>query len=140
MNQDTPAPSPATLEAYNLQRFITAQSAVYPSVLHELRRGQKTTHWIWYIFPQQKGFGHSYNSQYYGLDGEDEARAYLAHPLLGARLRECCQLLLRHAGRRNIRDIMGSGIDVLKLRTSMTLFDQISPDDIFRQVLDAFFQ
>lgn len=73
---------------FNLQRFLDAQEGVYPVALKEIRNGGKRSHWIWYIFPQQKGLGYSYNSEFYGLDGEEEARAYLAHPILGARLRE----------------------------------------------------
>ena len=96
-------------------------------------------HWIWYIFPQQKGLGRSYNSQYYGLDGIDEARAYLVHPVLGARLREISEALLSHKDKRDIDAIMGSSIDVLKLQTCMNLFNRVSPNDIFEKVLDAFF-
>lgn len=124
---------------YNLQRFIDAQENEYATALDEIRNGAKRSHWIWYIFPQQKGLGHSYNSEYYGLDGTDEALAYLAHPLLGARLREISAALLEHKGRTTIRKLMGSQIDVLKLRTCMKLFDSISPDDIFAKVLNAFF-
>ena len=107
--------------------------------LHEIQTGGKQSHWIWYIFPQRKGLGRSYNSQYYGLDGVDEARAYLAHPVLGARLREITQALLTHRGKRSIRELMGSSIDVLKLHSSMTLFDQVSPNDIFAEVLQTYF-
>ena len=124
---------------YDLQRFLTAQDFAYGKALDEIRSGRKRTHWIWYIFPQQKGLGHSHNSEFYGLDGIDEARAYLAHPILGARLREVSEALLTHAGKRNIDDIMGQQIDVLKLQTSMNLFNRISPNDIFKRVLDAFF-
>lgn len=124
---------------YDLDRFLIAQEANYHDALDEIRAGRKTGHWIWYIFPQQKGLGHSYNSQYYGLDGIDEARAYLAHPVLGARLREISEALLAHEGKRDIDTIMGSNIDVLKLQTSMNLFNKVSPNDIFGKVLDAFF-
>ena len=124
---------------YDLDRFLAAQEADYYEALDEIRAGRKTGHWIWYIFPQQKGLGHSYNSQYYGLDGIDEARAYLAHPVLGARLREISEALLKHEGKRDIDTIMGSNIDVLKLQTSMNLFNKVSPNDIFGKVLDAFF-
>ena len=124
---------------YDLQRFLRAQEIAYPVALQEIRSGGKQSHWIWYIFPQLKGLGWSYNSQYYGLDGVDEARAYLAHPLLGARLREITQTLLTHRGKRSILELMGSSIDVLKLRSSMTLFDQVSPNDIFAEVLQTYF-
>lgn len=123
---------------YDLDRFLDAQALAYPVALEEMQNGMKTSHWIWFIFPQQKGLGHSYNSEFYGLDGIDEARAYLAHPILGQRLREISQVLLTHKG-KNIRHIMGSHIDALKLETSMRLFDAISPNDIFNKVLQAFF-
>ena len=129
---------PSTKE-YDLERFVTAQAADYADALDDIRNGRKRGHWIWYIFPQQKGLGHSYNSEYYGLDGIDEARAYLAHPVLGARLREISEALLIHEGKRNIDAIMGSSIDVLKLQTCMNLFNRVSPNDIFEKVLDAFF-
>ena len=124
---------------YDLERFLTAQAADYADALDDIRNGRKRGHWIWYIFPQQKGLGHSYNSKYYGLDGIDEARAYLAHPILGARLREISEVLLIHEGKRDIDAIMGSSIDVLKLQTCMNLFNRVSPNDIFEKVLDAFF-
>ena len=124
---------------YDLERFVTAQAADYADALDDIRNGRKRGHWIWYIFPQQKGLGHSYNSEYYGLDGIDEARAYLAHPVLGARLREISEALLIHEGKRDIDVIMGSSIDVLKLQTCMNLFNRVSPNDIFEKVLDVFF-
>lgn len=131
-------PKPSAKE-YDLERFLTAQAADYADALDDIRNGRKRGHWIWYIFPQQKGLGHSYNSEYYGLDGIDEARAYLAHPVLGARLREISEALLIHEGKRDIDAIMGSSIDVLKLQTCMNLFNRVSPNDIFEKVLDAFF-
>ena len=124
---------------YDLERFLTAQAADYADALDDIRNGRKRGHWIWYIFPQQKGLGHSYNSEYYGLDGIDEARAYLVHPVLGPRLREISEALLTHEGKRDIDAIMGSSIDVLKLQTCMNLFNRVSPNDIFEKVLDAFF-
>ena len=123
---------------YDLSRFLDAQEIAYAQALKELKEGRKQSHWIWYIFPQQKGLGHSYNSKYYGLDGEGEARAYVKHEILGDRLRECCKTLLLHKG-KDIKYIMGSGIDVLKLKTSMRLFNKVSPNDVFEEVLDAFF-
>ena len=80
---------------YDLLRFLEAQEIAYTQALSELKEGRKQSHWIWYIFPQQKGLGHSYNSKYYGLDGEGEARAYVEHEILGDRLRECCKALTR---------------------------------------------
>ncbi len=126
-------------DKYNLQRFIDAQKHDYETTLNEIRHGGKQSHWIWYIFPQQKGLGHSYYSEYYGLDGADEARAYLSHPVLGPRLREISAALLEHKGKTTVRRLMGSQIDVLKLRTCMQLFDSISPGDIFAEVLKVFF-
>ena len=123
---------------YDLLRFLDAQEFDYTQALKELKEGRKQSHWIWYIFPQQKGLGHSYNSKYYGLDGEGEARAYVEHEILGDRLRECCKALLLHKD-KDIKYIMGSGIDVLKLKTSMRLFNKVSPNDVFEEVLDAFF-
>lgn len=124
---------------YNLQRFLDAQEDMYPVALKEIRKGGKRSHWIWYIFPQEKGLGYSYNSQFYGLDGEEEARAYLAHPVLGARLREITRALLAHRGHRTVRELMGSEVDVLKLHSSMQLFDKVSPNDVFAEVLKAYF-
>ena len=130
--------APDTKKTYDLDRFVEAQERDYDKALQELTNGRKRSHWIWYIFPQQKGLGHSYNSNYYGLDGLDEARAYLEHPILGERLRECCKALLLHRS-KDIEHIMGSGIDVLKLQTCMNLFNHVSPNDVFKDVLDAFF-
>ena len=124
---------------YDLERFLKAQESAYDIALQEIQAGSKRSHWIWYIFPQQKGLGHSFNSQYYGLDGLDEARAYLAHPILGARLREISNALLAHAGKREIDTIMGSRVDVMKLQTCMNLFNKVSADDVFKRVLNAFF-
>jgi uncharacterized protein (DUF1810 family) len=128
-----------SVKEYDLDRFLAAQEADYANALDDMRHGRKRGHWIWYIFPQQKGLGHSYNSEYYGLDGLDEARAYLAHPILGARLREISEALLTHVGKRDIDVIMGSSIDVLKLQTCMNLFNKVSPNDVFEKVLDAFY-
>lgn len=123
---------------YNLDRFLKAQEYAYSIALNEMQNGRKRGHWIWYIFPQQKGLGHSYNSEYYGLDGLNEAKAYIQHPVLGKRLREISQAVLDNKG-KDINYIMGSSIDVLKLKTSMQLFDLVSPNDIFDKVLRAFF-
>lgn len=129
---------------FDLGRFVTAQEKAYPIALEEMRSGYKIKHWMWYIFPQQKGkkdeLGHSKNSKYYGLDGLDEACAYFAHPILGARLKEICEALLTHAGKRNIDTIMGGKTDVNKLQTSMNLFNKVSPNDVFQKVLDAFYK
>ena len=124
---------------FNLRRFLDAQEDIYPVALKEIRKGGKQSHWIWYIFPQEKGLGYSYNSQFYGLDGEEEARAYLAHLVLGTRLREITRALLAHRGHCTVRQLMGSEVDVLKLHSSMQLFDKVSPDDVFAEVLKAYF-
>ena len=100
----------------------------------------KTRNWIWYIFPQERGLGYSYNSQYYGLDGEEEAKCYIDHPVLGSRLREITKALLDHKNDRTIAELMGSDIDVLKLRSCMTLFAKVSPNDVFDEVLEVFFR
>lgn len=123
-----------------LERFVKAQETydTYDTALQEMKNGQKRSHWIWFIFPQLKGFGHSYNSSYYGIDDLEEARSYFNHPVLGNRLREITTVLLFHTD-EDVVTLMGSYIDAIKLRSSMTLFDAISPNDIFAQVLDAFF-
>ena len=127
-------------EEFDLDRFVDAQKHSYEIALNEIKSGRKQSHWIWYIFPQPKGLGHSYNSEFYGLDGVQEAVAYLAHPILGARLRDMCGALLVHKGKRDIDFIMGSRVDVLKLQTCMNLFNKVAPGDIFTEVLDAFFR
>jgi len=127
---------------FDLERFVEAQSYAvggYPEALGQMQEGRKTSDWIWYIFPQQKGLGESEMSRKYGLDGVEEARAYLEHPILGPRLREITAAVLSWAGKRSAEQLMGKPIDAKKLRSSMQIFDQVSPDDIFRQVLNAFF-
>jgi uncharacterized protein (DUF1810 family) len=123
---------------YDLGRFSTAQRGVYDGVLDELRGGRKSGHWIWFIFPQLAGLGRSEMSRYYGIASLDEARAYLADPVLGARLRECAGLLLASDARTAI-EILG-GIDAMKVRSCMTLFHRAASDEpLFRQVLDRFY-
>ena len=124
-------------ENYNLKRFIEAQEGVYPIALQELREGCKRSHWMWYIFPQLKQLGHSYNSRFYGLSGKDEAAAYLAEPVLGQRLREVSEAIL-NLPTNDAYEVFG-GIDGMKLRSSMTLFDFVSPNGIFARVLDKYF-
>ena len=122
----------------NLERFVKAQEHSYENALREIRAGRKTGHWMWYIFPQAKGLGFSDMAAYYGIDSLEEARAYLAHPLLGARLLEICQALMDQKG-RDAEAIFGYP-DVLKLRSCMTLFALVSGEEsIFQQVLDAFY-
>lgn len=126
------------MENYNLERFLDGQRFGYDCALREIRNGRKENHWIWYVFPQMRGLGHSPNSQFYGIDGKDEAAAYLAHPILGTRLREITGALLVLEG-KTIDEIM-PGIDAVKLKSSMTLFDAVCPDDIFSEVLDKYFR
>jgi uncharacterized protein (DUF1810 family) len=122
----------------DLERFLTEQNRDYETVLAELRRGHKTSHWIWFIFPQIAGLGRSAMSQHFAIGSLDEARAYLAHPVLGARLRECVGLLLAVEGRS--ADVIFGPLDAMKVRSSMTLFHRAAPDEsAFRQVLDRFF-
>jgi len=125
-------------DPHNLRRFVTAQAEDYQCALRELERGQKESHWIWYIFPQVAGLGHSPTAQEYAIRSREEAVAYLTDAVLGTRLQRCCEALLKHPGRR-IQDIMGFP-DELKLRSSMTLFAMLStPDSVFHKVLDAFY-
>jgi uncharacterized protein (DUF1810 family) len=128
-------------DPYRLDRFVAAQDAhgTYPSALSELRRGRKSGHWMWFVFPQMRGLGRSSTSHEYGITSLAEARAYLEHPVLGPRLLECAQLLLSIHG-RDADEIFGS-LDAHKLRSCMTLFSRADPgQDAFRGVLDAYFQ
>ena len=120
-----------------LERFVEAQQPVYDSALAEIRRGDKRSHWMWFVFPQLAGLGRSPTAQRFGLSGPDEARDYLAHPVLGARLRECAQALLA-LPRQSPEGVLGS-VDALKLRSCMTLFAQVSDDSLFSEVLDRYF-
>ena len=127
------------MDSNSLNRFLKAQEPMYETALEEIKRGKKESHWVWYIFPQLRGLGYSPNAYTYGINGLDEAEAYLEHPVLSARLIEITEALLSHKG-ENIEDIMGD-IDALKLRSSMTLFALISEDNsVFHQVLDCFYQ
>ncbi len=124
---------------YDLERFRQAQAEAYSgyaTALEEVKRGKKTSHWIWYIFPQMKGLGHTSTSDYYGIVDLNEAKAYLADETLAARLREISQALLEHSD-MHIHDIFGR--DAKKVRSCMTLFDMVSPNDIFATVLETSF-
>lgn len=121
-----------------IERFIEAQGSVYSLALNEIKNGRKRSHWIWYIFPQLKGMGRSYNSEYYGISGLSEAKDYLKHPVLGMRLREITVELLKHQDKSPVA-LMGSRIDSVKLCSCMTLFDCVSPNDVFNQVLKYFY-
>ncbi len=122
----------------SLDRFVQAQAPVYADVVAELQAGSKRSHWMWFVFPQLRGLGRSPTAEHFGINGLAEARAYLAHPLLGARLRECTEVLGTHEGRR-AEDIFGS-VDAMKLRSSLTLF-QAAPDapEVFTEALEQFF-
>ena len=122
-----PVPSmSATSDVYNLQRFVEAQEPVFANVLSELRRGRKYGHWIWFIFPQLRGLGRSFNSEFYGILSLAEAEAYVQHSLLGPRLIQCTELVNAVNG-NNAEEIFG-GIDVMKFRSSMSLFAKVSPE------------
>lgn len=124
--------------AADLERFVEAQAPTWDEVVRELRRGRKTGHWIWFIFPQLAGLGRSDLSRYYAIASLDEARAYLAHPILGPRLHEGARLLLAVDGRTAI-EILGS-IDATKVRSSMTLFHRAAPGDpVFPEVLERYY-
>ena len=127
-----------TLDPYDLQRFITAQATTFDAALAELKTGRKRSHWMWFIFPQMKGLGHSPTAQFYGITGLDEARDYLAHPVLGPRLEAVTQAVLAHPG-RTLNEIFGAPDD-MKFRSSMTLFDLAfgRPDNPYRQALETF--
>ena len=123
---------------FDLERFVVAQERFYPAVTAELRAGRKRTHWIWFIFPQVDGLGHSAMAQRYAIGSREEAATYLAHPVLGARLIDCTGLVLRHQN-KTASTIFGSPDD-LKFRSSMTLFHAIGANDIFRSALEQFYQ
>lgn len=126
------------MPGFDLERFVAAQAPVWPAVRAELQAGRKTSHWMWFVFPQLAVLGRSGMARHYGLSGLDEARAYLAHPVLGARLRECCGMLLQLQGPTAL-DIFG-GIDAMKLRSCLTLFMLASPDEaVFREGLGKYY-
>ena len=120
-------------------RFLHAQEAVFAQVQAELQAGQKQTHWMWFIFPQLAGLGHSAMAQRFALEDADAARAYLRHPILGRRLHVCTDLVAAHVG-RSAHDIFGE-VDALKFRSSMTLFDFVAASEhgCFRKCLEIFF-
>jgi uncharacterized protein (DUF1810 family) len=125
-------------DPFDLARFVAAQEGVYDGALAELRRGLKTGHWIWFIFPQIAGLGSSPTAQRYAITGLDEARAYLAHPVLGPRLRECARTVAELAD-RTAEQVFGE-LDAMKLRSSMTLFHRADPDEpVFASVLAHFY-
>jgi len=132
-----------SVDPFNLERFVQAQARIFQHVLAELRAGTKRGHWMWFIFPQIKGLGRSPTALEYAISGLDEARAYLRHPVLGSRLKECTRLVLEVQG-RSAFDIFDSPDD-MKFRSCMTLFAQASPgdaspdSDVFSRALEKYF-
>jgi uncharacterized protein (DUF1810 family) len=126
-----------TVMALHLKRFVEAQQSVYPEALAELRDGRKRSHWMWFVFPQIAGLGRSETARFYAIADLAEARAYLAHPLLGPRLAESADAVLAHAGRTP--EAMLGAIDAVKLRSSMTLFAVAGNESRFAAVLDQFY-
>ena len=120
-----------------LDRFVTAQHGVFEGALAEIRRGAKRSHWMWFVFPQLHGLGRSATAQHYAIRSIDEARAYLAHPLLGARLRECVAALQDLSG-TDAEAVFGP-VDAMKLRSSLTLFCEASGERLFGAALDRWF-
>ena len=125
-------------DPYNLHRFVDAQDPVYERVCRELRSGRKTSHWMWFVFPQLRSLGQSQMAHTYGIASRAEAEAYLQHPVLGSRLKECTRLVNLIKG-RSIEDIFGYPDD-LKFRSSMTLFASVEREDqTFKDALDKYF-
>ncbi|WP_237057457.1 DUF1810 domain-containing protein [Microbulbifer sediminum] len=125
-------------DPFDLERFVGAQASCYQEALAELQQGRKRSHWMWFIFPQLAGLGRSPMAQRYAIGSLAEAGAYLQHPLLGPRLRECCEQLLQVQG-RSAHDILGSPDD-MKLRSSMTLFAQVAGENsVFGKVLARYY-
>jgi uncharacterized protein (DUF1810 family) len=132
--------APTAHDRHDLQRFVDAQDAsgTYERALAELRAGRKTSHWMWFVFPQIAGLGQSEMSRRYAIASPEEARAYLEHPVLGPRLVECAEALLPHEG-KSAEAILG-GIDATKLRSSMTLFARAGDYQVFAWVLERFYE
>jgi len=125
-------------DPYDLERFIKAQDPVYDEACAELRRGRKASHWMWFIFPQLRGLGHSQMAHKFGISSRQEAEAYLTHPILGPRLRECSRLVNLVEG-RSIHEILGYPDD-LKFKSSMSLFASIAPEEhVFKDALQKYF-
>ena len=126
-----------TDDPFDIQRFIAPQDAMWPRVLEEMAAGRKQSHWIWFVFPQVAGLGSSPRSVHFAIRSREEAEAYLAHAVLGVRLREVTDLVLKVEG-RSAHDVFGDPDD-MKFRSSMTLFDAVSSNDIFAAALDKYF-
>jgi len=122
-----------------LERFVKGQEQMYERALQELREGKKKTHWMWYIFPQMRGLAKSRKSFLYGITSLDEAGDYLAHPVLGPRLTDCCEAILTHKG-KSAEEILGE-LDAMKLRSCATLFSLVSNENsVFHRILEQFFK
>lgn len=131
-------PESRSMDPYNLNRFVLAQGRIYPRALAELQAGAKMGHWMWFIFPQIFGLGRSPTSIEFAISSREEAQAYLLHPILGPRLKECTRAVL-HVEGRSALEIFGSPDD-MKFRSSMTLFAQVSSDDsVFQAALEKYF-
>jgi uncharacterized protein (DUF1810 family) len=125
-------------DPYDLRRFVEAQNPVFDTVIDELRAGRKRSHWMWFVFPQLRGLGATAMAEKYGIESRDEAAAYVAHDVLGPRLRRCAQLVTQ-SGAVTASEFMGS-VDALKLSSSMTLFAEVTDDDHdFTAVLDKYY-
>ena len=125
-------------DPFHLQRFVDAQQATFEIALTELQTGRKQSHWIWFIFPQFVGLGRSPTASFYGVRSVREARAYLAHPVLGDRYRKAVEAMLSWADRKSAVEVLGD-VDAMKLRSSLTLFENVSGDPLFARALDAFY-
>jgi uncharacterized protein (DUF1810 family) len=127
----------AMIHTHDLQRFVDAQDPVYREVCAELAAGRKTSHWMWFVFPQLRGLGRSATAEHFGIASKDEAAAYLQHPVLGPRLKECTRLVLG-VERRTAAQIFGSPDD-MKFRSSMTLFAAVADEPLFRRAIEKYF-
>jgi uncharacterized protein (DUF1810 family) len=125
-------------DSFQLQRFVDAQEGVFETALVELQAGRKRTHWMWFIFPQLAGLGRSPTARFYAVRSRSEARAFLAHPVLGPRYRQAVEAIRKWAGQREAVAILGE-VDAIKLRSSLTLFEAVSGDPLFAGALAEFF-
>jgi uncharacterized protein (DUF1810 family) len=125
-------------DPFQLQRFVDAQQGTFEIALTELQTGRKQSHWIWFIFPQLAGLGRSPTATFYGIGSIHEARAYLAHPVLGDRYRKAVEAMLSWADRKSAVEVLGE-VDAIKFRSSLTLFERVSGDPFFARALDAFY-
>jgi uncharacterized protein (DUF1810 family) len=126
-------------DSFQLQRFVDAHQGIFEKALEELRAGHKQSHWMWFIFPQIAGLGRSPTAQFYAIRSASEARAFLAHPILGQRYREAVEAIRAWAGQKDAAAILGE-IDAIKLRSSLTLFEAVSGDPLFADALTDFFE